>query len=348
MAREHTEIARDLADRVYAGREWRQAEVDTAAADIALGAWDIQTAAHLTHRSIAQLESWANATEEPRVHNALANALLIKSFVVMGQGALESSRTLANHACDIMASNERLDRRIQVLAKTSAALMDIYTGRSFHEAERRLKECYREALLFGLTNDALGVAARLAATYRMEGRPRDAIDLLSTLTETTELGAWNQRAQTLYEFSNACIEVGDLSAARDKVTKLSEMVVGNAGRQGTAQLTVARFNAAVGAWGPALAAAEAAETTFVQLGLERWAGEALMPQIQALAGLGEFARAARVAKAAIGLIERSNTTVRLAAAYKIIGQIPGHAKYAKRVRRLPGDEHQKKLIRVHD
>jgi hypothetical protein len=104
-----------------------------------------------------------------------------------------------------------------------------------------------------------------------------------------------------------------------------------------------RFYAAVGTWGPALAAVEAAETTFVQLGLERWAGEALIPQIQALTSLGEFARAARVAKAAIGLIERSNSAVRLAAAYKIMAQIPGYAKYAMRARRLLRNEHPNKL-----
>lgn len=338
MARNHVEIAGKLADRVYAGREWRQAEVDTAAADIALGAWDMRTAAHLAHRSIAQLESWAGGTDEIRVHNALANALLVKSFVAMGQGSVESSRILANRASDIMESNERLDRRIQILAKTSAAVMDIYTGRSLREAELRLKECYRQALLFGLTNEALGVASHLADAYRLQGRPRDAIDLLSTLTETTEVGAWHERAMMLYELSNACIEAGSLSAARVNVEKFSEMVVGNAGRQGPAQLTVARFHAAVGAWGPALVAAEAAETTFVQLGLERWAGEALMTQIQALTGLGEFVRATRVAKAAIGLIERSNSAARLAAAYRIVGHIPGHAKYAIRARRLLGDE----------
>ena len=41
-----------------------------------------------------------------------------------------------------------------------------------------------------------------------------------------------------------------------------------------------------------------------------------------------------MAKAAIGLIEGSNTAVRLAAAYKIMGRIPGYAKYAMRARKL--------------
>ena len=338
MARDRAEIAKKLAGRAPAGREWREAEADVAAAGIAMAAWDIRTATHLAHRSALQLESWASGTGEARVHNALANALLVKSAVVMGQGAIDSARILANQARDITEGNERLDRRIQIDAKTHVAVLDIFTGRGIHEAEQQLRECYREALQFGFTNQALCVASNLAGTYRLQGRPRDAIDLLSTLAETTELSAWQDRARALYEFSNACIEAGDLPTAEIKVKELTEMVVGNAARQGPAQLTVARFHSAIGAWEPALIAAEAAETNFVQLGLDRLVGEALMLQIQALSGLGTFTRAARVAKAAIGLIEGSNVSFRLAAAYRIMGQIPGYSKYAMLARRLLRNE----------
>ncbi len=334
MARDRTEIARALARRVRAGHEWREAEADVLAADVALGAWDVRTAAQLAHRSASQLESWASGAGDIRIHNALANALLVESAVLMGRGEIESARALVGEARDITEHNERIDRRLRITAQSKAAALDIFSGLRLEKAELDLKECYRQALLFGLTNDALGVAARLAGAYRLQKRPQAAIDLLGAPAEMSSMFAWQERARVLYELSNAFIEIGDLRAAHIHVVALCEMVVGNAARQGPAQLTVARLHVALQDWAPALLAAEAAETSFEQLGLGRLIGEALLLQIKALIGLGEPARARRIMTAAIGSIEMTNTGGRLAAAYKLMAQVSGQAKYASAARRL--------------
>jgi tetratricopeptide (TPR) repeat protein len=334
MARDRVEITRELARRARAGREWREAEADAAAASIALSAWDMRAAVRLAHRSALQLESWASGTGEIRVHNALTNALIVEADVVLGQGAIESARVLADKARDITKRNERIDRRIRIEVQANAAALDIFSGRRFEEAERELKECYRQALLFGLTNSAIIVAAELAGTYRRQGRPETAIDVCSALSEVAQLGDWRDRKRLLYELSNAYIEMGDLPAASIHVAALSEAVVGIASRQGPAQLTIARFHLALRSWAPALLAAEAAETSYAQLGSERLVGETLLLQVRALVGLGELTRARRLMTAATRLIEMTNSDGRIAVAYKLMAQLSGEVKYAAAARRL--------------
>jgi hypothetical protein len=326
IARKHTEIARELARHVHPGREWREAEADVVSADIALGAWDVRTAEHLAKRSGAQLKSWESGSNEIRLQNALASARIVEGAVVMGRGDIETARSLAREAYEITARNDRIDLRVRIAAQTNVAVLDIFSGRRLDEAELDLKDCYRQALLLGLTNEALGVAAKLAGTYRLRGRPEAAIDLLCALADIARFGAWQERARVFYELSNAYIEVGNLRAARIHVLDLSEMVVGSAARQGPAQLTAARYHLALHEFTPALLAAELAEMSFTQLGLDRLVGEALLIQIQAQFGLGELVRARRIMTEAIGSIEMTNRGGRLAAAYQIMEQVSGTPK----------------------
>jgi len=342
MARDHSEVMRELAHRAHAGREWREAEADVVAANVALSAMDLRTAARLSHRSSSQLESWENGTGEIRIHNALSRALIVEADVVLARGKIESARALAGKARDIAESNERIDRRVRIEVQANVAALDIFSGRHYEKGERELKECYRQALLFGLTGSAIGVAAELAGTYRRQARPEAAIDLLEPLADVAQKGSWRERRRLLYELANAYIEIGDLPAARIQVVGLEEAVVGIATRQGPAQLTVARFHLALQSWAPALLAAEAAETSCAQLGSDRLVGEALLLQVRALFGLGEPVRARRLMVAAIKLIEMTNSDGRIAVAYKLMAQLFGEVKYAAAARRLVRNSDAKK------
>jgi hypothetical protein len=280
------------------------------------------------------LESWENGTGEIRVHNALSKALIIEADVVLAQGKIERASVLTDRARDIASANERIDRRIRIEVQANAAALDIFCGRRPEEAERELQDCYRQALVFGLTNSAIGVAAELAGTYRRQARPAAAVDLLGPLADLAQQGSRRERRRLLYELANAYIEVGDLREAHTQVIALSEAVAGIAARQGLAQLTVARFHLALNSWSRALLAAEVAETTCAQLGSDRLVGEALLLQVKALLGLGELARARRLMSVAIKSIEITNGPGSIATAYKLMAQLSGDVKYAAAARRL--------------
>jgi hypothetical protein len=334
IARSHAGIAKELARRAHAGREWREAEADVAAASVALSEMDLRTASRLASKSASQLESWKSGSGEIRIHNALSKALIIEADVLLARGSIEKASLLTNRARDITECNERIDRRIRIEIQANAAALDIFCGRRLEEAEHELQDCYRQALLCGLTNSAIGVAAELAGTYRRQARPAAAVDLLDPLAYLANQGPWRERRKLLYELANAYIEVGDLREAHTQVIALSQAVAGTASRQGLAQLTVARFHLAVSSWSRALLAAEAAETNCAQLGSDRLVGEALLLQVKALLGLGETTRARRLMSAALKSIEITNGAFSIAAAYKLMAQLSGDVKYAAAARRL--------------
>jgi hypothetical protein len=334
IAHSRAGIAKELARRAHAGREWREAEADVAAASVALSELDLRMASRLASKSASQLESWENGTGEIRIHNALSKALIIEADVVLARGKIERASVLANKARDITGASERIDRRTRIEVQANAAALDIFCGRRLEEAERELQDCYRQALLFGLTSSAIGVAAELAGTYRRQGRAAAAVDLLSPLVDLAQQGSWRERRRLLYELANAYIEVGDLREAHPHVIALSDAVIGVAARQGLAQLTVARFHLALNSWSLALLAAEAAETNCAQLGSDRLVGEALLLQVKALLGLRELARARRLMSAAIKSIEITNGTGSIATAYKLMARLSGDVKYAAAARRL--------------
>jgi tetratricopeptide (TPR) repeat protein len=315
LAAKHASAARSLATRTTSGRKWRTAEAEVVIARVEHLSLRIESSDRLAARSISALRSWIGGSE-PRIYNALLEALILREDIATGKGNVELATRLMAEARQL-SEFAGIDRGLKICVRAFAAVSGNVTG-DLTDPEPALLKCYQEALMYGLADEACGMAALLGSAYRRRGRPDSAIELLTPLIGLATDSPFPQHMRMVYELVNALIDVGDLAAAQRDLQMLSSLCSTSTDRQGIVRLTSARFHQAAGEFELALSDAEVAETIYSQLGLDRLVAEALLAQARALLGLQNEDRARRVLLPAIEMIESTSGPKSAAAAYALL------------------------------
>jgi tetratricopeptide (TPR) repeat protein len=334
-AERHLGVARTLLARVDAVETWQKAEVDVAAARLAEACGMVDEAADLARRCCSGLRAALDSNSDPRIGNALIDALLLRATIAIGHGEFDAAVGLAASALQACDARRGVDPQITIAARSIAAMTLLFGVRDVAHAERELRACYRSATEAGLTREALVVATHLAGLYRHTKRPKLAVALLTPLVGSARLVGTRECAAGVFsEVVAANLEIGAQATAATYLADVHAYALGHKHMQPQAELLMARVHLAGRTYSAALGFARNAESGFARIGKERLAGSALRLQAEALAGLGQMHSAIDAAKRSIETLSGRSHPERLAAAYRVLGRLSGDPAHFSKARKL--------------
>lgn len=334
LADHHATMALRFASEV--GNDCRVAEAEVATAWIALASGDARAALQIARCSDRVLRSWISRDCDVRAQEAFVENLALTAELAIGRGDVTAALAASAELQALLEIPGRVEPRVAIAAKASAAHIQVFLNRDVERTERNLWSCYQAAIEQGLAREAIAVATDLAGHYRLHQRAREAADLLLPLLGRARLVATGEsRGGFFSELVNACLETGRIAAAEEFLPDLRESARGNPLLQPVADLVSARIHFAQRRFADSLRAAEVAETGYIRVGRGRLAGVALRVQAESLAGLGQSELAARTMDMAIERFKAGSHPLRLAEAYQTMASITGQRRYlaaAQRVR----------------
>jgi tetratricopeptide (TPR) repeat protein len=333
-AHHHAGLAQTLAARVTEGGELQRVEADLAAAGVAVAAGNWQFADDVAQQTIALLRPRADGSLGTRLHDALAQALLLKAEMLVDCGGVDVALELASEARAVAGRNPR-DASTEIGARAMVALTNILLARDVARSEALLWDCYRDAIAGGFIRGSLIIASQLALHYRLAGRANDAVALLTPLVGTARVaGSGPVKGFVLEQLASASLASGALDAAAAYTAELSDYPERNPLSCAAQDLSRARIQLARRESAQALDAARAAETIYASVGLGRYVGLSLDVQARALSGLGQADSAQKTIAHAIDLLKETSHPRPLASAYYAMARITGERRYAVAARRL--------------
>jgi tetratricopeptide (TPR) repeat protein len=334
-AEAHLTSACELAANSPTHIGWQEAEVGVTAAWLAAARGETCAADRLVRRCCAELESWSQTTNDPRVRNALIDGLTLQVDLAVGRGDLEACTMLASRACELAGDAQGLDLQVVISARSISASVGFLRGRDAQATRADLEQSYVLATKAGLTREALVVSTHVAGCMRLARRPAEAARLLRPLVPAAKTVAVGGAAIGFFcELASSSLESLDTAAAARYLTELQARSLRNPLAQASVDLITAKTRLAQRDYAAALEAAEAAEMGFRRLGQDRIVGTSLRLQAEALARLGQRERALTNIKLAIEALAGRSHPTRLAAAYRVLASLSGEAKYAAAARRL--------------
>jgi tetratricopeptide (TPR) repeat protein len=337
----YTEVGRyTLADRHVAravelsgsaGPSWLSAEAAISAARLAVATGDLTLGQDVVWRSCMELRSWSPSSRDPRVEEALLSAVNLSSKIAITRGDSDAAAVLTSEALAVAQQMQNPDLGALTEARTFAAMAQIIAGKP-DRSEHALWSCYRLAIDGGQIRHALGVALVLAGYLRLIGRPNESIALLNSLIHAVRnVGFGDVLGGFLIELGSAAADVRDEDLARKCLAELGDSARMSPWIHANAELLKAKVEYKNRRFDVALKASEAAESAFVRMGRDRVVGPALQLQAEALAALGEKARAIRTMWLAIERLEVTGQHYRrLLGAYRTIGSLTGDARLKRK------------------
>jgi tetratricopeptide (TPR) repeat protein len=334
LAHHHAGVARTLAEQVTGDGGLQRIEADLAAAGVAVAAGNWQLADGIAQHAIALLRPRAEGSLGTRLHDALAEALLLKAELLVDCGGVDVALDLASEARAVAGRNPR-DASVEIGARAMVALTSILLARDVARSEGLLWDCYRDAIAGGFIRGSLIIASQLALHYRLAGRPTEAVALLTPLVGTARVaGSGPAKGFVLEQLASASLATGSLGAAAAYTAELSGDPERNPLSRAAIDLSRARIQLARRESAQALEAARAAETIYANIGLGRYVGLSLDVQARALSGLGQSDSAQRTIARAVDLLKETSHPRPLASAYYAMARITGERRYAVAARRL--------------
>jgi tetratricopeptide (TPR) repeat protein len=330
----HADIARTLAARAKIDGDLQRVEADVAVAAVAMASGNWKLADELAQQSIVQLRMRTDRSFGTRVPNALAQALLLRSEMLVDNDDVASAFNLASEASSIVGRNAG-DALLEVSSREMAALTSLFLGRDLQRNEEMLWDCCRAALAHGLIRDSLTIATHLSVYYRLSGRPAEALRVLTPLlsiARTAGVG-WVQAA-VLCELVHANLDAGKLTVASAFAAELATCAADNVFTRAWMEISRARVHLARREFVRAREAAQAAEIVYAGIAPGRYLGTALRMQAEAQHGLGESELAHRTISRAIDSLKRVSNPRPLASAYRVMATISGRRRYADMAKKL--------------
>jgi hypothetical protein len=335
QAERHLAAARTFLVQDAATPAWRIAEVDAAAARLASATGAMEEADRLARRSAIRLRAGLAESAQPRIRNALIDVLELRAWIASGHGQLGASLELANEGREL-AAQSGVDPHVAIVARTAAANARLLVAPGNPtDVEAELVACYRAAIEFGFTREALYSAAHLAGLYAATQRPELTVKLLTPLVPSARLvGHRECAAGLLYELAKGHYDLGCQASAKAFAAEMSGYAQGHVTMEPWAQFLMARITLALRDDAAALHLAQNAEAGFSRTGKERVAGSTLAIQAQCLARLGQGRQAIELARRSVEALAGRSHPVPLASAYVVLGTVSGDRRHASTARRL--------------
>ena len=223
----HAGVARTLAARATEDGDLQQIEADVALAAVAMCSADFKLADQLAQQSIVRLRRRGDRSVGTRVPNALAQALLLRTEMLVDNDDVAAAFNLASEASSIAGRNAA-DSVLEISARELTALTSLFLRRDVQRSEEVLWDCCRAALAQGLIRESLTIAAHLSVYYRLSGRAVDALRVLTPLLGTARIAGigWVHSA-VLCELIHASLDAGRVNAAGGFAAELSTCTADN-------------------------------------------------------------------------------------------------------------------------
>jgi tetratricopeptide (TPR) repeat protein len=337
-ARRNLRFARESLDGAASLAPWQHAEIDVAAARLERMAGDTDLATALISRSKSVLRAAVGNATESRIGNALVAAFLQRAEIANGSGDLAVAAAFASSAREASVSASAVEPEIAIEARLAAAMLAIHgpdgPGR-FERTERELFACAAAANTAGLTREEIRVVTHIGLFYRLIGQPDRAVEIMGRHVGIARvIGTRAYAAAFFHGLSSALLEIGAFGRAAAYVPDLRRFALGDSQMEPWAEHLIARLALAERHYADALSSARNSAAGFSRIGQERYVGTALRFEAEALARLGRRGPAIEAAQRAIEILADRSAPVRLAEAYRLLGELTDNPAHLAQSRKL--------------
>jgi tetratricopeptide (TPR) repeat protein len=300
LARQHIEA--QIA--APAGSQWQKLYAQMLQARLSYSSGDARAAEAPLRRSIRTFRQLARDFPSKEALEGFARSLMIQSDLNFKLGKTVDAAAVSTEALDALSSVEDPDAFLSLATRTTAAVCRLFSWTDAELGQLELLRCYGEAIERGYLRESVLISTHLSGYYRLCNRLDCSLQIVNRAMPTARaLGAGEALGGLLTEMGWALLMMGRYEHALSVLNEARSQFGSNRELEAVTDLLSARAWIASGRPDLALAAAEAVETTFTQMGRTRLAGASLIAQAEALQRLERVDAAYRTACVAFEVLQ---------------------------------------------